>query len=236
MMDASLDIRTGVKETMPTVFGYIGIALAFGIVGKAAGLSPLIVLLMSMFIYSGTAQFVVVSMFISHSPLLSIVLSTLLISSRMILISVTVAPYFKNDSLWKNILLGTFLTDESFALGMNKLNFTNHTLSFQWLNTANVISFLTWCFWSFVGAIMGNFVGNPEALGLDFAIVGMFIGLLYMQVIADRSLNRKLQLIVIAFTLFLTYVGFIFIPSSLLILVVTLIGCGFGVVIKRAYF
>ncbi len=37
----------------------------------------------------------------------------------MILMSMSVAPFFKRDSLFKNII-GTFLTDESYALGMNK--------------------------------------------------------------------------------------------------------------------
>lgn len=73
-MDEKLDIKTAIKDTLPTVFGYIGIGLAFGIVGKAAGFHPLVVTLMSLLIYAGSAQFITVSMLASHSPLLSIVL------------------------------------------------------------------------------------------------------------------------------------------------------------------
>ena len=64
----------------------------------------------------------------------------------------------------------------------------------------------------------------------------MFIGLLYLQVISDRSLHRLLQLLVILFTLILVYLGLIVIPSNLLIVIVTLLGCGFGVIIKHAFF
>jgi predicted branched-subunit amino acid permease len=87
-----------------------------------------------------------------------------------------------------------------------------------------------------VGALLGNFIQNPEKIGLDFALVAMFIGLLYLQVISDRSLNRLLQVMVITLTLILIYVGLIFVPSNLLILLVTLIGCGCGVVLKHAFF
>lgn len=235
-MDHQLDVRAGIKDTLPTVFGYIGIGLAFGVVGKAAGFAPLIVWMMSWFIYSGSAQFVVVSMLAIKSPILSIMLSTFLISTRMILMSMAVAPHFKKESMLKNILLATFLTDESFALAMNKLNFSDNRLSFAWLNTANIMSFLTWNIATLVGAVLGNFITNPEKFGLDFAIVAMFIGLLYLQVIADQSLHYRLQLIVIAFTLAAVFLGLIFIPSSILILVVTLLGCGFGVVMKHAYY
>ena len=36
-MNHQLDARTGIREALPTVFGYIGIGIAFGIVGQAAG-------------------------------------------------------------------------------------------------------------------------------------------------------------------------------------------------------
>ena len=126
--------RTGIREALPTVFGYIGIGIAFGIVGQAAGFSPLIVSAMSFFIFAGSAQFVTVSMLTGGSPILSIVLATFLVNARMILMGMTIAPYFKAESLGKNLWLGTLLTDESFALGMNKLNHTKGRLSFEWFN------------------------------------------------------------------------------------------------------
>ncbi|HGF8238750.1 TPA: AzlC family ABC transporter permease [Enterococcus faecium] len=235
-MDEKLDIKTAIKDTLPTVFGYIGIGLAFGIVGKAAGFHPLVVTLMPLLVYAGSAQFITVSMLASHSPLLSIVFSTFLVNSRMILMSMTIAPYFKKNRLLQNLLIGTLLTDESFALGMNKLNYTGQKLNFRWMNTANWISYLTWVGSSLVGALLGNFITDPKKFGLDFAIVAMFIGLLYLQVISDRNTSKRLQLILIGLTLILVYVGLIFIPSNLVIVVVTLIGCGLGVWIKHAFF
>lgn len=150
--------------------------------------------------------------------------------------STTLASYFKHDSMFKNILVGTLLTDESFALGMNKLNYSDNHLNFAWFNTANVISYMTWILSSLVGAVLGNFISNPEKFGLDFALVAMFIGLLYLQLISDKSIKFNLQLIVVGFVLVAIYLGLIFIPSSLLILLVTLVACSFGVVMKHAFF
>jgi len=62
----------------------------------------------------------------------------------------------------------------------------------------------------------------------------MFIGLLYLQLISDKSISLKVQLIVVLAMLPLVYFGLIFISSDLLILVVTLIGCGLGVILKHA--
>ena len=235
-MNDKLDIKTAIKDTLPTVFGYIGIGLAFGIIASSAGFNPLVVGAMSLFIYAGGAQFITVSMLSSGFPMLSIVLATFLINSRMILMSMATAPFFKRSSVFKNIIIGTFLTDESFALGMNKQNYTNGRLTYEWFNAANLVSYFTWVASSVLGALLGGVVKDPKSLGLDFALVAMFIGLLYLQVISDFTIKKKVQFLVIIVVFFLVYFGMIFIPSNVLIIVVTLIGCAIGVVLKNVIY
>lgn len=234
-MDDSLTKRAAVVDTLPTVFGYLGIATAFGVIARASGFSTITVILMSVIIYAGSAQFTTVSMLAAGSPIASIVFATFMVNSRMILMSTTVAPYFKKDSLGKGMLIGTLLTDESFALAMNKLNYTNGKMNFSWFNTENVISYSTWVIATMIGALLGNFIEDPKKLGLDFANVAMFIGLLYLQVNSDKALNKTLQVIVVLLTLVLTYISTIILPASLVIIAVTLIGCTLGMVIKHVF-
>jgi azlC family protein len=235
-MNDKLDVKTAIKDTLPTVFGYIGIGLAFGIIASSVGINPFFVGAMSLFIYAGGAQFVTVSMLSSGFPILSIVLATFLINSRMILMSMATSPFFKRYSVFKNIIIGTFLTDESFALGMNKQNYTNGRLTYEWFNAANLVSYITWVVSSVAGALLGGIVKEPKALGLDFALVAMFIGLLYLQVISDFTIKKKVQFLVIVVVFFLVYFGMIVIPSNVLIIVVTLIGCAIGVVLKNVIY
>ena len=233
-MDDSLSVETAVKDTLPTVFGYIGIGISFGIVAASAGMSVLMATLMSLIVYAGSAQFILVSLLVIGTPIVSIALSVFLVNSRMILMSMTTANFFKKNSLFENILLGSLITDESFALSMNKLNYTDGKLTFKWFNTVNVMAYLVWAVSTAVGAMLGKIISDPEKLGLDFALVAMFIGLLYLQLISDKSISLKVQLIVVGIMLPLVYFGLIFISSDLLILVVTLIGCTIGVILKHA--
>ena len=235
-MDDSLTKRAAVVDTLPTVFGYLGIATAFGVIARASGFSTITVILMSVIIYAGSAQFTTVSMLAAGSPIASIVFATFMVNSRMILMSTTVVPYFKKDSLSKGMLIGTLLTDESFALAMNKLNYTNGKMNFSWFNTENIISYSTWVIATMIGALLGNFIEDPKKLGLDFANVAMFIGLLYLQIKSDKDLNKLLQVIVVLLTLVLTYISTIILPASLVIIAVTLIGCTLGMVIKHVFF
>ncbi|MFB9769925.1 AzlC family ABC transporter permease [Lactiplantibacillus modestisalitolerans] len=231
-MDANLSFRSGLKDVLPTVFGYIGVGLALGIVANTSHLSVVAILLMSLIVYAGSAQFIIVSMLLTGSPISAIVLSTFLINSRMILMSLTIARYFKQDSFLQNIGLGSLLTDETFALSMNKLNLTHHRLRPTWLHAANIVAYLVWAAATVVGCLLGNLIQDPNQFGLDFAVVGMFIGLLYLQLITDRSKPFTTQLLVIGFVAVAMYVLMRFFPGNIALLLATLLGCGFGMVVS----
>jgi len=231
-MDSSLTFKSGAKDVVPTLFGYIGVGLAMGIVANTSHLSVLAVLLMSLIVYAGSAQFIIISMLLAGSPISAIVLSTFLINSRMILMSLSIARYFKKDSLLQNIALGSLLTDETFALSMNKLNQTHQKLRPRWLHAANIIAYLVWAAATVVGCLLGNLIADPNQFGLDFAVVGMFIGLLYLQIITDRSKTLKTQLLVVLFVAIAMFFLMRFFPGNIALLIATLLGCGFGMVVS----
>ncbi|MGH2205092.1 AzlC family ABC transporter permease, partial [Enterococcus faecalis] len=64
----------------------------------------------------------------------------------------------------------------------------------------------------------------------------LFICLLFLQIISNRSMKIDLQHIMVLITFGLMSIGLIFITSNLIVLVVTLIGCGIGVMIRHAFF
>lgn len=235
-MNNQLTRKRAIIETLPTVLGYIGIGITVGIVGRAAGLNVLEVVLMSMITYGGSVQLVIIGMIINHSELLPILLATFLANARMILISMSVAPYLEQESVFKNILLGSLLTDETYVLSMNKINYTKKRLNFEWLNISNLIAYFTWAIASFTGALVGNYVETPQKFGLDFALIAMFIGLLYLQIISEKEIKIGLQVLVIMFTLFIMYFGLIFVSANILVLLVTILGCLFGVIMKNVFF
>ncbi|MTV83266.1 AzlC family ABC transporter permease [Secundilactobacillus folii] len=232
-MTGDLDAKSALRETLPTVFGYIGIAVAFGITAKANGLSIIEITLLSLLTYAGSVEFVIVSLLAMHAGIWSILLSVFLVNARVILMSTVVAPYLSDETMAKNIWIGTLLTDETFALSMNKLNYTGRKLNFTWFNVSNLAAYATWVVSSALGGILGNLINNPERYGIGFALVAMFIGLLYLQVIADRTIKLNLQLTVIGAVVIMMYLGMTVIPKNGLLLIVTLLGCSIGVVLKH---
>ncbi|NLR31654.1 AzlC family ABC transporter permease [Levilactobacillus tujiorum] len=232
-MGPSLTFKTGVRDVLPTVFGYIGVGLAFGIVAHTSHLSLLVVAGMSFIVYAGSAQFIITSMLLLHDPLSGIFISTFLVNSRMILMSTSLAQYFRHESLVKNLLIGSLVTDETFALAMNKQNRTQGKLSFAWQSAANLIAYLVWGVATIVGAILGGMITNPNQFGFDFALTAMFIGLVYLQLISDRHLGLSLQLMVMIFVAIVYYFMIGLMSQNFALLVATVAGCLFGMEMKK---
>ncbi|MFD1411158.1 AzlC family ABC transporter permease [Lapidilactobacillus gannanensis] len=235
-MNDDLTRRAGWHEAIPIGFSYFGISLALGIVGRAAGISPGLMLLMSALIFAGSAQFVLISLLLTQEPVMAIVAATFLINARLILLGITLAPHFKQQSFLKTILLASLLTDESFALAINKINYTKGRLTFAWFHGAALLPYLVCLSATLIGALLGGLLTNPERFGVDFAVIAMFIGLTYLQFESDQQLPKTLQLILIGCSLVMVYFGMIIIPGRLLILAVTLVGCAIGVILKHVYF
>lgn len=232
-MGPSLTFRTGVRDVLPTVFGYIGVGLAFGIVAHTSHLSLLVVAGMSFIVYAGSAQFIITSMLLLHDPLSAIFISTFLVNSRMILMSTSLAQYFRHESLFKNLLIGTLVTDETFALAMNKQNKTSGKLSFAWQSAANLVAYLVLGVATIVGALLGGMIADPTRFGFDFALTAMFIGLVYLQLISDRRLGLSLQLMVMIFVAIIYYFMIGLMSQNFALLVATVAGCLFGMEMKK---
>lgn len=115
---AHLTFKQGVRECIPTLFGYAGVGLSFGIVAASQKFSILEIILLCLIIYAGAAQFIVCALLIAGTPISAIVLTTLIVNSRMFLLSMTLAPNYKHYGFWNRVGLGTLLTDETFGVAI----------------------------------------------------------------------------------------------------------------------
>lgn len=227
-----LSFYDGVKACLPTVLGYAGIGIAAGVVGKASHLSLLEVTLLAIIVYAGAAQFIISGLLLLQSPISAIIFTTFLINSRHFLMSMAEAPHFKKYSLWNNIGIGALLTDETFGVSMNQIG-NKKPVSAKWMHGINVTAYLAWIVACIVGAFIGNWLPNPEQFGLDFALSAMFIGLLYLQVVSDKSKKISTSLFVMILVAIFLILFMRVMTPELAILTATLLGCLMGVILER---
>ncbi len=224
--------RKGIIDCIPTLFGYVGIGIAAGIIGKAANLTILEITLLSIIVYAGAAQFIITGLLLTTAPIMAIIFTVFLINLRHLLMGMTIAPFFKRFSLINNIGIGTLLTDETFAVAVNAIS-QQKTIDANWMHGLNITAYLFWIMSCITGAILGNWLPDPYQFGFDFSLIAMFIGLLYLQFINDKKHTKLHNLFVIFIvSILMIFLMRIMIPE-LAIIVATLLGCFIGVLIEK---
>lgn len=222
----------GVKACLPTIMGYLGIGMAMGIVGKSAHLAIWQVFLMSTLVYAGSAQFILCGLLLLSAPILSIVFTVFLVNLRHLLMSLSVAHYFKDDSLLNGIAIGTLLTDESYGVLMATLAQEKKVTS-HWMHGLNITAYLVWILSTVIGALLGSFIPDPTTFGFDFALTAMFLGLFLFQVQLPLKKQKNKTIVILIVTLLSLFLLMRIVSAELSVIFSTLLGCFTGVLIRN---
>lgn len=168
----------GLSASWPICLGYIPIGIAFGVLARKAGLTPVEIGLMSFIVFAGSAQFIAVSMLASGSGAAAIIATTFIVNLRHLLMSSALAVFLKLETRSKLSLFAYGVTDESFAINYSRFK------SGQWdLNRALVLNHsanLVWFISTVAGGLGGAWIPDG-AFGIDYALIAMFICLLVFQ-------------------------------------------------------
>ena len=218
-------LKGGVAAAWPICLGYVPIGLAFGVLAQKAGLSPLQIGLMSVFVFAGSSQFIAVSMLAAGASFVSIVATTFVVNLRHFLMSSALAVFLRNADRKKLSLFAYGVTDESFAVNLAKFRDS------QWdLNSAlvtNQTANFTWIITTVLGGIGGQFIPS-HAFGIDYALIAMFICLLVFQI---RGFIYVVTAVIAGIcAVFLS----LLIPGNSYIVIASMSAAAIGVVLKKA--
>lgn len=166
----------GVRAAGPIVLGYLPIGFAFGVLARTTGLTVAEIGLMSLLVYAGSSQFIGAGMIGAGVSALAVVSTTFLVNLRHLLMSTALVPSLRQNPAWQNSLLAYGITDETFAVATGILQGRSAPPAF--MAGLHVTAQSCWVVASVVGALAGEMAHNTTALGLDFALPAMFIGLL----------------------------------------------------------
>lgn len=171
----------GVRDAVPVVMGYLAIGLAFGVVAKTAGVTVIEVAFMSLILYAGSAQFVMVGLIAAGVPASAIIVTIFLVNVRHLLYSAAISPHVRHLRPWQNVLIGSELTDETFAVASSRLG-QGGRAGAGWFLGINNVSHATWIVSTTMGAVLGSAITDIRTLGFDFALAAMFAALLILQI------------------------------------------------------
>ena len=219
------DFKKGVKAALPVVFGYFPIGLAFGVLAVQSGMSIMEIFLMSLLVYAGSAQFIGAGMLAAQASIGAIVLTTFLVNSRHLLMTASLAPYMKNIRPKLLSILGFWVTDETFAISISAV--AKQQQGKGYFFGLFITAHIAWLSSTVLGAMMGNFIPEPQAFGLDFALPAMFIALLILQVRHKKAIAVGIVAAALSIGIKLN------VPGSWNIILATIISATIGVLIDQ---
>ena len=214
----------GLNAIWPICVGYIPLGLAMGVLGEKAGLNPVQIFFMSLCVFAGSGQFIAVSMISAGASIPAIIMTTFMINLRHLLMSSSLAVYFKGSCRKKITLLSYGIVDETFAVNMNKLKNENWDITSAII--VNYTAYAAWIVSTTAGCYFGKFI--PEnAFGLDYALTAMFISLLIFQ------LNGSIYIITALIAGITAVITALILPGNSYIIIASLIAATIGVVLKK---
>ncbi len=224
--ERSTILKEGLSAGWPICLGYVPIGMAFGVLAQKAGLSPVQIGLMSILVFAGSSQFIAVSMLSAGASAPAIIATTFVVNLRHVLMSSALAVYLRAAHRGLLAVYAYGVTDESFAVNLPRFRARNWRLP-QAL-VVNQAANLTWFVSTVAGGIGGRFI--PErALGIDYALIAMFICLLIYQ------LRKKIHLLTAGIA-GLTAVGLaLMMPGNSYIVIASIAAATAGVVIQRQW-
>ncbi len=167
----------GAKDTIPMIIGAIPFGIIFGAVGVSAGLSPAAVMGMSLLVFAGSAQFIAAGLVGQGVGIAFIILTTFIVNLRHALYAASLGTYMSNLSQRWLLPLAFWLTDETYAVVIRNWSDENATHR-RWYHLGSAVSmYLNWQLCTVIGLVAGTQLEGLADLGLDFAMVVTFIGI-----------------------------------------------------------
>jgi|tagenome__1003787_1003787.scaffolds.fasta_scaffold20938202_3 predicted branched-subunit amino acid permease len=178
--ERSTIIRDGLGVGIAT--GVYGVS--FGAVSVAAGLSVLQTCALSLIMFTGASQFAFVGVAATGGAPVSGALTALMLGTRNTLYGLKLAPLLGFRG-WRRVATAALVIDESTAMSVTRESRAAARTGFL---TTGLTVFALWNVFTLMGAVTGNQIGDPRTYGLDAAVGGAFLALLWPR-LADRR-NR----------------------------------------------
>ncbi|MBT3336810.1 MAG: AzlC family ABC transporter permease [Anaerolineae bacterium] len=176
MQSAKHEFLHGIKDELPILVGVIPFGMIYGILALGAGLSEAEAQAMSVIVFAGSAQFMLVQLAGIGTPALVMIVTGFVINLRHALYSASVAPHVRKlPPLWKGIL-AYLLTDEAYAVAITRYYKRDASPLKHWYFLgAGLALWTSWQISSAVGIFLGTQV--PSSWSLDFTLALTFIAL-----------------------------------------------------------
>ena len=215
----------GIIDVSPLMIPVVPFGLIYGILAIDIGFSPLATMGMSLIVFGGASQIILLQLFSAGASSLVIISSVGAVNSRHLLYGAVVSEHVSDlKMIWK-IIVSYFLIDQAFAISNEYFKKSKEKNKYFHLIGGGFTCWVVWQTTTFLGIILGAAI--PEKLGLSFAIPLTFLAILV------NDFRKFINVIVIIVSGFVATFGFNYIPYKAYVIVAALIGLFVAMVLTK---
>ena len=174
-MDHAKSLYRGAAANVPLAISAVTYGGVLGVLSAQKGVSWAEMAAMNIFMFAGSAQFVIVDMWQPPISVVTIALAVFIINLRYLLIGASLQPIFTGYSLRYKMCLMHLVADENWAVTIAEHRRTGTDPFF--LFGGGLLLLCAWSAGTLGGNLLGNFISNPEKYALDFAFTAVFSAL-----------------------------------------------------------
>ncbi len=186
----------GAQAAVPFALATFVLGVSFGVLARSLGWGVVAPVVFSVIAFSGSAQFAVAAVLGAGGGAIAAVLAAVLLNARFGPMGVAVAPYLKGGPL-RRALEGQAVVDASWALASRG----GGRFDREFMIGATLPQGAAWIGGTAVGVLGGDFIGDPEKLGLDVIFPAFFLALLAEELRDARAIAVALIAAALALTL-----------------------------------
>tara|TARA_B100001093_G_scaffold402010_1_gene389742 strand:- start:939 stop:1577 length:639 start_codon:yes stop_codon:yes gene_type:complete len=199
--------------------------LIFGVLAIDVGFTPLQAMGMSLIVFGGASQIVLLQLFSGGASSLVIISSVGAVNSRHLLYGAVVSEHLSDLKLIWKIIISYFLIDQAFAISNEYFKKNKDRNRYFHLVGGGAACWVIWQSTTLLGIILGSAI--PEKLGLSFAVPLTFLALLV------NDFRKFINLVVIIVSGSVATLGYNFIPFKAYIIVAALAGLLTAIVLTK---
>ncbi|MGY3519134.1 AzlC family ABC transporter permease [Micromonospora sp. PTRAS2] len=166
----------GARSMVPFLLSAFPLGVIGGTLGLASGLSYLETFGLAMVVNSGTAQFIGFKLIAEGAAWPVIVLTTLILSLRMLIYSTLLAPHVRELPQRWRLLLGFGLIDAVFFVAFDRMKGGEPARrKSMFYFGASAVMYVNWAVATVVGMVAGHLLPERWRAGLDFPMTAVFL-------------------------------------------------------------
>jgi predicted branched-subunit amino acid permease len=215
----------GVIDVSPLMIPVVPFGLIFGVLAIDVGFTPMETMGMSLIIFGGASQIVLLQLFSGGASSLVIISSVGAVNSRHLLYGAVVSEHLSDLKLIWKIIISYFLIDQAFARSNEYFKKNKDENKYFHLVGGGATCWIIWQSTTFLGIILGAAI--PEKLGLSFAIPLTFLALLI------NDFRKFINVVVIIVSGLVATLGYNIIPFKAYVIVAALIGLLSAIILTK---